>query len=233
VPTQIEGRKGGSIVASFGPGMDSKAEIEEWDPPRHFTAKNEGGMGPGSPAMATEWTVEAKSAGTCRVRVVHSWFASTDDWDKQFESVEKGWPAFFRILKGYLTHFRGQPCTQVQLMAFTAEPGEKAWADVAGPLGLMGASVGQTVKSSGDAPRFAAVVEYMTQRAGPELTVRLDQPAPGMAHFATMPMGPKVCVYICLYLYGDGAQAAAAREEPLWQAWLGRLFPAPVGQAGS
>src|SRR5262249_46175338 len=160
--------------------MDSEAQIEEWDPPRRFTAKNEGGMGPGSPAMATEWTVEARAGGVCRVRVVHSWFASTDDWDKQFESVGKGWPAFFRILKGFLTHCRGKRCTQVQLMVFTAEPSEKAWADVAGPLGLAGASVGQAVKSLRDAPRFAAVVEYVAQRTGLELTVRLDQPAPGM-----------------------------------------------------
>jgi uncharacterized protein YndB with AHSA1/START domain len=232
VPTQIDGRKKGSIVASFGPGMDSEAKIQEWDPPRRFTAENDGGMGPGSPPMATEWTVEAKDGGTCRVRVVHSWFASTDDWDKQFESVEQGWPAFFRILKGYLTHFRGQPCTQVQLMAFTSESKEKAWAELAQPLGLTGASVGQSVTSSGDAPRLAAVVEYVGTK-GYELTFRLDQPAPGMAHLATMPMGGKVCVYICLYLYGDGARAAAMREEPLWQAWLDRLFPAPVGQAGS
>jgi len=233
VPTQIDGREKGSIVASFGPGMDSKAEIQEWDPPRRFTAMNEEGMGPGSPAMATEWTVEAKGGGICRVRVVHSWFADTDDWDKQFESVEQGWPAFFRILKGNLTHFRGKPCTQLQLMAFTSEPKEKAWAEIAQPLGLAGASVGQSVKSSGDAPRFAGVVEYVSPKGNPELTMRLDQPAPSMAHVATAPMGDQTCVYICLYLYGDEAGAVFAREEPVWQAWLGRLFPAPVEQPGS
>jgi len=233
VPTQIDGRVKGSITASFGPGMDSKAEIQEWQPPLRLKAENSEGMGPGSPAMATEWSIEAKSGGTCRVRVVHSWFASTDEWDKQFESVEQGWPAFFRILKGYLAHFRGQPCTQVQLMAFTAEPREKAWPAVAQPLGLAGANVGQSVKSSGDAPRFAAAVEYVSARANPEFTFRLDQPTSGMAHLAVMPMGGKTCVYICLYLYGEGARAAATREEPLWQAWLQRLFPAPVGQPGA
>ena len=233
VPTQLEEREKGSIVANFGPGMESKAEIQEWDPPRRFIAENKEGMGPGSPTMATEWTVEAKAGGTCRVRVVHSWFASTDDWDKQFEGVEQGWPAFFRILKGYLTHFRGQPCTQLQLMAFTAEPKDKAWAEVARPLGLAGAGLGQSVKSSDDAPRFAAVIEYVSPKANPEITLRLDQPTPGMAHLAVMPMGDKVWVYICLYLYGAGASAVVAREEPVWQAWLGRLFPTPVGQPGS
>jgi hypothetical protein len=183
--------------------------------------------------MATEWTIEAKTGGTCRVRVVHSWFASTDDWDKQYEDVEKGWPAFFRILRSYLTHFRGQPCTQVQLMAFASAPKEAAWAEMTRSLGLSGgANVGQSVASSGDAPRLAAVVDHVGTTK-PEIMLRLDRPVPGIAHLSAMPMGGQVCVYVCLYLYGDAAPAVAAREEPVWQAWLARLFPAPVGQAGS
>src|SRR5262249_37332169 len=233
VPTQLEEREKGSMLMNFGPGMESKAEIQEWDPPRRFTAENKEGMGPGSPPMATEGTIEARSGGTGRVRAVHSWFASTDDWDRQFESVEKGWPAFFRILKRYLTSFRGQPCTQVQLMAIAPAPQEKAWTEFAQPLGLPGANAGQSVKSSGDAPRFEAVVEHVAHKANPELTLRLEQPAPGTAHISAMPMGGQTCLYVCLYLYGDGARAVAAREEPVWKAWLARLFPAPVGQSGS
>ena len=232
VPTQLEEREKGSIAMNFGPGMESKAEIQEWDPPRRFTAMNQEGMGPGAPPMATEWTIEAKAGGTCRVRVVHSWFASTDDWDGQFESVEKGWPAFFRILKSYLAHFRGRPCTQVQIMAVAPGPEEKAWSEITRPLGLAGANAGQSATSSGDAPRLAAVVEH----AGPkphELMLRLEQPAPGIAYLSTMPMGDHVGLWICLYLYGEGAAGVAAREEPVWQAWLARLFPAPVGQERS
>ena len=233
VPAQIEERAGGAIVMDFGPGMEAKSEIKEWDPPRRFTAESQDGMGPGSPTMATEWSIEAKAGGTCRVRVVHSWFASTDDWDKQFESVEQGWPAFFRILQRYLTHFRGQPCTQVQLMAFTSEPKEKAWTLLAQPLGLAEAKVGQAVRSSGDAPAFAAVVEHVGAKAHPELMLRVEQPGPGTANVFAMGMGGSVCVSVCLYLYGDGARALAERVKPAWQAWLDRLFPAPVGHSGA
>ena len=74
-------------------------------------------MAPGAPIMATEWTVEARSGGTCVVRVVHSWFAETDEWDGQFEGTEHGWPAFFRDLALYLVNFRGQPSSTFQLMA--------------------------------------------------------------------------------------------------------------------
>ena len=233
VPTQLEEREKGSIVMNFGPGMESKAEIQEWAPPHRFTAENQEGLGPGAPTMATEWTVEAKAGGTCRVRVVHSWFASTDDWDKQFEGVEQGWPAFFRILNSYLTHFRGQPCTQVQLMAFSSEPKEKAWAELTRSLGLAEANAGQAVKSSGDAPRLAAVVAHAGAQGHPELMLRLEQPAAGIAYLFAMPMGGQVCVSVTLYLYGEGASGVVAREEPVWRGWLDRLFPAPVGQPGS
>lgn len=228
VPTQLEERAKGSIDMAFGPGMDSHAEIQEWEPPRRFLAQNSEGMGPGSPAMATEWTIEANAGGQCRVRVVHSWFADTDDWDKQFESVEKGWPSFFRVLQRYMAKFRGQKCTQVQLMAFTAGPKEKVWAELTQPFGLAGATVGQAAKSSGDAPRLAAVVET----AGPkdEFILGLEQPAPGTAHLTVSAMGGQVYVYVCLYLYGDAGRAVAEREEPVWREWIDRLFPAPVGQ---
>jgi len=233
VPSEVEERAQGSMRMNFGPGMESNAEIQEWNPPHRFTAENAEGMGPGAPPMATEWTIEAKAGGACRVRVVHSWFASTDDWDAQFESVEKGWPAFFRILHRYLSSFRGQPCTQIQLMAFASGPKENAWTAFANPLGLAGASAGQSVKSTGDAPRFAAVVEHLSSEANPEIILRLEQPAPGTAHVSALPMVGQVYLYLCLYLYGDGARAIAAREEPAWQAWLGRLFPAPVEQPES
>ena len=58
-------------------------------------------MGTG-PALATEWIVEAKSGGTCIVRVVHSLFSDSDEWDAQLEQVESGWPHFFGLLKQYL-----------------------------------------------------------------------------------------------------------------------------------
>ena len=34
-------------------------------------------------------------------------------------------------------------------------------------------------------------------------------------------------VAMSFYLYGDAATELAAREKPLWQAWLARPIPAP------
>jgi len=106
VPTELEGREGGAIVSHFGPGMDSRATVTAWEPPHRFTAES-GDLGPNAPPLATEWTVETHSGGSCIVRVVHSLFASTGDWDDQLASIESGWPTFFRNLRKVLSSAPG------------------------------------------------------------------------------------------------------------------------------
>ncbi|XYI01055.1 SRPBCC family protein [Sorangium sp. So ce1128] len=232
VPSELEEREGGTTVSHFGPGssMDAVAKITAWDPPRRFTAQSPEDMGPGSPTVGTEWIVEAQSGGTCVVRVVHSWFASTDDWDKQFEGHAHGWVAFFRILRLYLSHFRGQPCVAFQLMGAAPGPHAAAWDALVGPLGLAGAAEGQRVSTAAGAPPLAGVAESVGPSEFPELLLRLEEPAPGIAHMFALPMGGQIILPIRVYLYGDQAKAAAARDEPLWQAWMAERFPGP--QAG-
>src|SRR5580700_4112561 len=138
VPTEVDGRIGGTVTSHFGGGMDSVKTITEWDAPHRFAA--EGSWGPNTPTVATEWIVEARGGGTCIVRVVHSLFAETDDWDNQLTGVESGWPSFFSILRLYLEHFAGQPSSQIQLLAMPAASG--AWEKLAGALNLAGAAPG-------------------------------------------------------------------------------------------
>jgi uncharacterized protein YndB with AHSA1/START domain len=225
VPTKLEEREGGAIVLDFGPGMESKAVVTTWDAPRRFVAESKDGMGPGSPTVADEWTVEAKSGGTCRVRVVHSWFASTDDWDNQYEGVEQGWPAFFRILKIYLAHFRGQPSDVIPLLAMSSESKSVAWSRLLGSLGLTRLVEGQRVETAPGAPRLTGIVERVVDKEHEELFLRLEEPTSGVAHFLLVVMGGQVCVSVRLYLYGAQARAVAAREAPAWQAWINGLLP--------
>jgi uncharacterized protein YndB with AHSA1/START domain len=226
VPT--EKREDGTVVSHFGPGMDVVATPTAWDPPRRFAA--EADMAPGGPKMATEWIVEARSGGTCVVRVVHSLFAGTDDWDNQLESVEAGWPDYFRILRLYLEHFRGMPCSGIQLMGVAPEPASAAWDVLAGALGFAGAAPGERRAAPAGAPPLGGLVERTGERGHPhQLLLRLDEPAPGIAHLFAMAMGGPVFISIRLYLYGDRAAAESARVEPLWQAWMRERFPMPAG----
>lgn len=181
-------------------------------------------------ASVNRWlTSRCISSIAVSIRVVHGWFTSSDAWDDQFEGHTYGWIAFFRVLRLSLTHFRGQPSASVQLMGVAPEPTSAAWKALTGPLGLDAAVVGQRVSTPTDAPPLAGIVEWAGQPAWPEeLLVRLDEPAPGIAHLVPHPMGGQVYLTLRLYLYGDAAATAAARAEPEWQAWMNAHFPMDV-----
>lgn len=230
VPTQVEERVGGAIASNFGPGMESGATVTEWHPPQRFVAESPA-LEPDAPPVATEWIVEALAGGTCTVRVVHRWFASTDDWDAQFEGHTHGWQAFFRILRLYLQHFEGQPCTAFQLMGMAPEPLAHSWAALTSALGLADAEVGQHVTSAAGAPTLSGWVEGAGAPGHPELLIRLEQPAPGLAHLFPLAMGGTVYLPVRLYLYGAEAPTAVSEQAPQWHAWLAQRF-APAAPEG-
>lgn len=227
VPTRMEQRQGGEIVSNFGPGMDCPASITEWEALKRFVA--EGSMGgPGSPTVATEWSVEARAGGKCLVRVVHSLFASTDDWDNQLDGLEQGWPAYFRILRRYLEHFRGQACAAMQFVGFSTEPEATAWEKAGGALGLRNVTEGQTWSVPDTLPRMAGTVDSLGKgRHSNTALVRLDAPAPGTAYAGAFSCGGMVMVCLSVYLYGADAESAVQRDQPKWQQWMDERFPMP------
>jgi uncharacterized protein YndB with AHSA1/START domain len=228
VPAEFEERDGKPVAATltFGPGMESRSVVTAWDPPRLF-AREADGWAPGSPPIATELSVEARAGGVCIVRVVNSLFASTDDWDKQLEGAESGWPGAFRILRIYLTHFRGQRSAFMQVMAPVAGTKEEAWAALTAGLGLTGVDAGQRWAVPAGVPALGGVVEHVSQNPDGAL-LRLDKPGPGTAALFIMTFPGSVLVAFSFYLYGDQAAGNVAREKPRWQAWIQERFPIPT-----
>jgi uncharacterized protein YndB with AHSA1/START domain len=227
VPTRSEEREGGQVVANFGPGMDSPATITVWDAPRRFVAEGDLGM-PGSPKVATEWIVEARAGGKCLVRVVHSLFATTDDWDNQLDGLEQGWPTYFRILRMYLERFKGMPCSAMQFVGFSTDSETKAWEKAGGELGLLKVAQGQKWSAPDGFPRMTGVVDSLGQGMHSNtVLLRLDTPAPGSAYIGAFSCAGMVMVCLSVYLYGDKAKAAVQRDEPTWQTWMGERFPMP------
>jgi hypothetical protein len=164
------------------------------------------------------------------VRIVHSLFAETDDWDNQLEGTESGWPGYFRILKIYLTHFRGQRSAMMQWMAPAAGTEADAWETLTTALGLKAVSAGKSWTASADVPAhvpaLGGVVELLSQSPYSAL-LRLDQPGPGAAALGAVNFGGQSMVTLSFYLYGDQAAATVARETPLWEAWIQEHFPTP------
>lgn len=225
VPTRSDEREGGEVVSNFGPGMDCPATITKWDAPKRFVA--EATMGPpGSPTMATEWIVEVRAGGKCVVRVVHSLFASTDDWDNQLDGLEQGWPAYFHILRRYLESFRGMESAGMQFVSFAKDTESEAWKKLGGELGLLNMKQGQTWHSPDGFPPLSGISMGQGMHAN-TILLQLNTPTPGTAYIGAFSCGGMVQVYLTIYLYGTNAKATTHRDEPLWQKWVDDRFPMP------
>ena len=73
-------------------------------------------------------------------------------------------------------------------------------------------------------PHVAAALESMDGEE-PELLLRLDRPAPGLAHIFVVPLGGPTMVSMRVHLYGESGAAAAAEAERAWSDWLKERFP--------
>ncbi len=113
---EIEGRIGGTITFHFMPGVTSGGTVTQWEPPHRF-GYDEVGWAENSPPLATEISIAARSGDECLVRMVHSLFSSTGEWDGQMEGFESGWPGFIEVLRLYLAHHAGKPAASFQLGA--------------------------------------------------------------------------------------------------------------------
>jgi uncharacterized protein YndB with AHSA1/START domain len=232
VPAEFE-EQGGKPVAvkmNFGPGMEIRSPVTAWEPLKKWVAQVEGMHG--SPPGANEWIVEARAGGVCVVRIVQSLFASTDEWDNQLEAGEAVWLAFFRALRIYLTHFRGQRSTIMQFVVPFAGTEAEAWEALTAAVGVKGLSVGQRWTAPAGVPAFGGVAEYYTENPYDAL-LRLDKPGPGIAALGAFNCGGPSMVAMSFYLYGDQAAETVARETPHWQSWFEERFPTPVESSKS
>ena len=243
-PGDIEPRVGGKFSLDFGGGTSTHGEVTEWDQPRRF-AYVEREWAPGAPPVATEITITARSGSHCLVRMVHSLFTSSDEWDNEVEGFEKGWPGFFEVLRSYLTHFAGMPAACFMALAPTSQDSLSTWHLLGDALGLAGASVGERRSAASGPEAWSGIVEHVHQDAQQRWVVfRTEEPAPGMALVGTLgaPVSPgdvqvklgeadSTKVSVCRYFYGENAAALKAEREPAWRHWLERSL-APVGSSG-
>jgi uncharacterized protein YndB with AHSA1/START domain len=222
VPAQVTEDE---VSFDFGEGFGKEpGKVTAWEPPHRFAYRGE------SDGLAFEWLVEARSGGTCVVRLVNSGFGEGDDWDAMYDGMSKGWSLFLDALRLHLEGFAGQPCLPVQVHAMA--PGENAevWAALAGGLGLpTDAAPGDPVESAAGAPRLAGAVERFT---GWGLVLRLEAPAPGYGFVAAEPSSSGNMLSAYLYLYGL-EPAAAERERAAWAAWFEARYPAEQAAAGA
>lgn len=225
----IEERVGGALQFHFGPGATSSGEVTAWQPPNFFGYVEREWNG-NAPPVFTEITITARQGNKCAVRMVHWLFSSSDEWDDQLESFESGWPGFFEVLRVYLEHFAGRPAASFMVLSGTSGEQLEIWQRLQQLLGLTATNVGERRTTAEKPQALSGVVERTEQGRKIRMTLlRLESPQPGSAVIGTYDAGGRVNVSVCMFLYGDDAERAAADSESTWRAWLNEQFPAAEG----
>jgi len=199
MPAEVEG---GRITFHHMAGGSSEAEVTDAEAPRRLRFTE------GDGAQATEFLVEARSGGTCVVRVVGSGFGG--------KGADDGWTAALLGLKLYLEHFTGRQAANVLAGGQVPGPQSRAWEELQAAVGLGELAEGARVTARADgAPPLSGVIEGMLDTM---VTLRLDEPAPGLAFVGVGgPDDETVFAILRAQFFGDGADAAAQRDEPVWR----------------
>ena len=211
LPTESEERLGGRLVTHMGP-EDAPADITGWDPPFRFAYEEDiaalAGKDPAAiTPLASEFLVEARSGGTCVVRVVSSAFGVGADWEQEFvEDMKHGWLPYFEQLRLYLRHFPGQRATTFAVDKQV--PGRGA-----------GGPVRPSAPASAATP--SATASSWTARAGsssgrsPCSSCASTHPVPGMLRVATGGPAGAEAVEVGGYLFPSaGTDCGGCRRGP-------------------
>jgi uncharacterized protein YndB with AHSA1/START domain len=225
--TDLEEREGGAICTHMGEDESSPGTVTEWDPPRGrepgrfaYAEPDWAGLSghEGAPVtpLATEFLVEARSGGTCVIRVVSSAFGTGADWEREFfDEMERMWRPFFDRLRLYLAHFPGQRVTPLEAAAEFPGTPVAVWSAMRRALGVE--EVGQTLDIRG----LTAQVERIDDV---QLLLRLTGPVPGLLAFVAFGIGDDAARAVVQgHLFSADAAAFVEREQPAWKAWLENL----------
>lgn len=223
--TEVEERAGGAVAFHMGSGIESTGTVIAWEPQHRF-AYEERDWAPGAPPLATEFTIQARSGSLCTLRLVHSLFASGEEWDDQLRGFELGWVPHFEVLKTYLTHFFGQPVALLRSMIPYAGTEAEAWSAFAGALGLAGAEVGEQRSTSVPIALVGRVAHAGWSKHPTELVLRLEQPSPGIVLTGAWDWNGKTFLMATVFFFGERAASLAEREQPRWEVWMQERFPA-------
>ncbi|MET0726959.1 MAG: SRPBCC domain-containing protein [Acidimicrobiales bacterium] len=226
IPMQVEERTGGEVTMDWGSVGSETADVVVWEPPHRVVFR-----GRGEQALAYEWLVEAKDAGSCIVRLVNSGFGDGDDWDEQLHGMSEGWRIFMENLRLQRTSFPGREARAVIATVTVAGPGDRAWGELCAALGIPAdASKGDVVSTRHPAPSMSGRIEtVMASPAARAYLLLLDEPHPGTAFVAVEGDGDQVAGSAYLYLYDRDGVPVDDAIGSRWMSWLSERFPPVTG----
>jgi uncharacterized protein YndB with AHSA1/START domain len=123
---------GGTIAISWDGEEKSSSTIEVWEPNMKLRKKLgpfDMGAAKQDPAvpMIDEYTIERRDGKTV-LRLVCSGIPDAPEWDGFYNGTDSGWGSFFRTLRHYLEHHRGQPRATIKVIGKLTGSLDEAWA---------------------------------------------------------------------------------------------------------
>jgi uncharacterized protein YndB with AHSA1/START domain len=226
LPTDLEPRLGGAIVAHMGE-QSSPGSVTGWDPPHRFAyeepewADLAGHPGADVSPMTSEFLVEARSGGTCVVRVTLSAFGTGADWENEFiDDVESYFRPMFDFLRLYVERFPGQHATRREVRVDVDDGLAPEDVVPAAARSLRVAGPGEPVDEAGGLGLSGTVLRV----EAPYLMVEADEPVPGYVSVLGQPCdGGGVTLGLDAWLFGPDAPQFADKAEDGWRAWLAGL----------
>lgn len=216
---EIEEKIGGQLTFHFMPGVTSGGTVTGWEPPHRF-GYVEVGWAENAPPIATEISIVARSGDQCLVRMVHSLFSATDDWDNQMEGFESGWPGFIEVLRLYLSHHAGENAASFQISANAHGEDLVVWRKLLDGLGHETADAGENWTVEAGETFYGEVTRVRQDAEQRYVLIHIAGDVPGVGLFGIYRMGETVRLSVCRFFYGPKAGETAAAAEPQWQAWL-------------
>jgi len=211
MPASVEPRVGGAIEQRHAPGDDglSRGEITAWEPPRRLVYEER--------TIATEFLVEARSGGSCVVRIVTHGLAAGDEDFR--DGLIAGWTQSLATLRLRAEAFAGEPVGFERLWAPSPRTLDEAWTALLDRLDLAGARAGEEVALAADGlPPLRATVAVALDHG---IVLRTAAPAAGVLRLAATGFGGRTSVVVDRYRYGGADPGGdAAAEKRAWERFL-------------
>jgi uncharacterized protein YndB with AHSA1/START domain len=207
---EIEPREGGKARTTLA-GFTMESTVTTWDPPKRLVLRSP--QGEDGSLHAFEYIIEGRGKGSTVVRWVHSGFLG-DNWEAEYDGLREGDPMYFHKLAQYLTYFRGQKATPVDVYGPQVADRDHAWEVFRRGLGLAGpVALDDKVRLTPEGlPPIEGVVDYLSPSF---LGVRTGD---GLYRFI---LGFDGTVVLGHHVFSNVDQNEA---EEAWRSWLTRLF---------
>ena len=234
LPTDLDERVGGAIVAHMG-DTSSPGTVTGWDPPRRLAYEEPewaalgGHAGAPVTPLTTEFLVEARSGGTCVVRVTSSAFGTGADWEDEFmDDMDAFYRPFFDLLRRYVERFPGQRATRREVEVDVDGDVSAVVPAAARRLGVAAPGDGVAADDGLGVGGTVARIEH------PYLVVDVEGPAAGHLIVSGTAGERSARAQVLAWLFGPDAEAVLDRVAPGWAPWLRGLdLAAAVPPAGA